>query len=355
MKNGSPVFGIIIIVLFLIYYFSRLTKTKEYFSLIFYGGDRKKITIPKSYPTFRNGPCLRKGNDGSVEWGILYEDGSGNCVSASESKSSTSTTSSDTSTTTPTTPDHSKPKNSMIDAQGNLKIKSLNQMLGLTKDIDGDDQCTVCNKTENLAKLNDLCQATCSSLGENVGIKEVSGYCASGDKKGICAANYYRGNPLPDDAEIVGCSPAASDFNRLCQNKFGRRRGYKNLSSKSCRAGYKWAECSDRYYNGAPVYDSYLPQTTADIDTDDNPNVILNKATECMRDNQITKFQEGCAKFGEDWQVSGYVGGYCKPGYMRALCVNSQEPIPTPLPNESNGAGGSGTNYPSSGGAGCPC
>ena len=34
-----------------------------------------------------------------------------------------------------------------------------------------------------------------------------------------------------------------------------------------------------------------LPQTTADIDTDDNPNVILKKAVECMRDNQIKKFQ----------------------------------------------------------------
>lgn len=349
MKNESPVFGIIIIVLFLVYYFSRLTKTKEYFSLIFYGEDRKKITIPKSYPTFRNGPCLRKGYDGSVEWGILHENGSGKCVSASESKSITSTTK-------PITPDHSKPKNSMIDAQGNLKVKSLNQMLGLTKDTDGDDECTVCNKTGNLSKLNDLCQAACSSLGENVGIKEISDHnCITGDKKGICGANYYKGNLLPNGAKIIGCSPSESDFNRLCQNKFGRRTGYKSLNSKSCRAGYKWAECSDRYYNGLPVYDSYLPQTTADIDTDDNPNVILNKTTECMRDNQITKFQEGCAKFGEDWQVSGYVGGYCKPGYMRALCVNSQKPIPTPLPNKSNGTGGSGTNYYTPGRTGCPC
>ena len=157
MKNGSPVFGIIIIILFLIYYFSRLTKTKEYFSLVFYGGDRKKITIPKTYPTFRNGPCLRKGDDGSVEWGILHDDGSGKCMSASESKSSSTSsdaTSSDTTssdaTSSDTSSDQLKPKNSMIDAQGNLKIKSLNQMLGLTKDTDDDGQCTVCNKTGNL-------------------------------------------------------------------------------------------------------------------------------------------------------------------------------------------------------------
>jgi hypothetical protein len=56
-----------------------IVEKKENFSIIFYADKPKKIYIPKNYPKYQRGPCLRKNKNGSVSWGVLTDNNPGIC------------------------------------------------------------------------------------------------------------------------------------------------------------------------------------------------------------------------------------------------------------------------------------
>lgn len=309
---------------------------REHFSVVFYGDKPKEINIPAKYPKYQQGPCLRKNKNGLVSWGNLTGEDPGNCDYHAET-TLTATPKQSTPTSNLTRTPTLKP-NTLLDTQGNLKKGKINQLLGIT---DSSSSNSFCTTSKNLESLNNKCQSLYPDLGPNVGVKEVepSG-CTSGDKV-ICETGYFMGNKLSQpNAEVIGCKPISSNFNSQCQNKFGRRVGYKQLNKNGCNFGYQWAECSPLYYDGLPVYDKYV-------------NGEQKKATLCYPDNNMDNFTQACQEFGSDWNVNSFITDYCKPGNLRALCSNSSTSLPT-TPGENGNVNSSSETKPYLPNS-CPC
>ena len=226
----------------------------------------------------------------------------------------------------------------------------MNQLLGIVGGTATSN--SFCTTSKNLESLNKKCQTLYPNLAPTVGVKEVNkAQCSTGGDQVVCGSGYFMKNKLSSsNAQVVGCNPISSNFNTICQNKFGRRVGYKDLSKKGCKAGYQWATCSPLYSDGFPVYDRDIPITLKNIDTDDNPLSYQVKATDCYPDNNMKNFTDACRSFGNEWKVNSFVGAYCKPGNLRALCAQSSTG-PSTAPGNGTSSSNGGPYLPNS----CPC
>lgn len=282
---------LLLIVLLLIVSSIRTSIEVEHLTIGLHNVTNKTVDIPSSYPRSARGPCLRKNEDGTVGYGVLVDRWPGQCVSVKEHTNGVLNTKSTKST------------KSRSGSESKSELKDLNKTIGLNSEVKNTDSTscsTVCSIVRNPILLDNKCRSSCSGKGL-FEVEECTGV-DTGKWKGVCKEGYWRGNKMP--AKMVQCHPASSDFNFLCQKKYGRRHGYRKLNKKGCLSGFKWATCSDRYYNGAQVYGDVSP---------------------CYPVYEQDKMNQFCLdknKSGESpkYMVVDYEAYDCPPGYKRSKC-----------------------------------